>query len=282
MVVVEAGEEGVRLWEASLVLCERILTCTGRELSGRVVLELGAGVGLCGLASARFAPSTLTLTDGSEAAMVLLLKNLALNGISATIASASGTQTYSGIARPVCEPTAPSHDAFAAPTADGCPRSPAPESQTSTRGGPAPQRSGGTAGVVTQILTWCDPPTDAPKADVILGADLVYQGADISGLAATIAGYLAVDGTAYIVSPCRRRGRDRPEGSVEALIAGLTERGLDVQEQSLGAAEATIQEVPSVWRRFGVFMCVSSATQPKRFCDASAQFSLLCARWPPS
>lgn len=80
-VVVEEGALadglGARLWRAALLLCE------SREfaplIAGREVLELGAGVGLSGIAAARLGASRVVLTDCEATVLEILDRNAAAN-----------------------------------------------------------------------------------------------------------------------------------------------------------------------------------------------------------
>lgn len=51
-----------------------------RDLSGKAVLELGSGTGVGGLTAAAAGASSVLLTDGSDAALELLQRNVASNG----------------------------------------------------------------------------------------------------------------------------------------------------------------------------------------------------------
>jgi predicted nicotinamide N-methyase len=72
-----ANEVGLRLWPAAEVLVEWALS----TLSPSRVLELGAGLGLVGLALARRPGFRVTLTDGDARVCANLRYNAALNGL---------------------------------------------------------------------------------------------------------------------------------------------------------------------------------------------------------
>lgn len=70
---------GLLLWESSIVLAA-ILADRGAELAATTVLELGAGVGLAGMAAAAEGAS-VTQTDVSPEALAVCRRNAAFNGI---------------------------------------------------------------------------------------------------------------------------------------------------------------------------------------------------------
>lgn len=70
---------GLLLWDAAPVLAGA-LAARGAELSGKCVLELGAGVGLCGLV-ARWCGAELLQTDHGAEALALCQANARRNGI---------------------------------------------------------------------------------------------------------------------------------------------------------------------------------------------------------
>ncbi|KAH8070967.1 hypothetical protein JL720_11581 [Aureococcus anophagefferens] len=70
---------GLRLWPAALLFAEWALA-DPRRFAGRSVLELGAGVGLCGLALAATGAARVVLTDGDGRVVTNLRHNADLNG----------------------------------------------------------------------------------------------------------------------------------------------------------------------------------------------------------
>lgn len=77
-------------WPGAVAICD-FLSSQAQLITGQDVVELGAGLGLCGL-YCHFAlqPKSVLLTDGSTAALARLVVNAASNpckqGISATVA----------------------------------------------------------------------------------------------------------------------------------------------------------------------------------------------------
>ncbi|KAH8060550.1 hypothetical protein JL722_4656 [Aureococcus anophagefferens] len=74
-----SNEVGLRLWPAALLFAEWALA-DPRRFAGRSVLELGAGVGLCGLALAATGAARVVLTDGDGRVVTNLRHNADLNG----------------------------------------------------------------------------------------------------------------------------------------------------------------------------------------------------------
>src|SRR5579871_2946186 len=75
--IVSGGTTGLRTWEASLLLSEWILR---QKLSGKKVLELGAGTGLAGIVAAKCGAKVMC-TDGSESVVSTVRSNSALNKV---------------------------------------------------------------------------------------------------------------------------------------------------------------------------------------------------------
>jgi len=73
---------GQVVWPAAEVLCKYVqhIACTGIEgdFQNKISLELGAGVGLCGLLLSNYCKHTV-LTDHSEVVMNILQDNISLN-----------------------------------------------------------------------------------------------------------------------------------------------------------------------------------------------------------
>lgn len=74
---------GFRTWEAALHLGSYLLTSTGRNaVSGKSVLELGAGTGFLSIIAARhLGAERVTTTDGDEGVVEALKENIALNNL---------------------------------------------------------------------------------------------------------------------------------------------------------------------------------------------------------
>jgi predicted nicotinamide N-methyase len=78
--IVASGTTGLRTWEASLLLSEWVLT---QDLTGKRILELGAGTGLVGILAAKRG-AKVTATDGSEMVVSRLRKNYEMNLVNST------------------------------------------------------------------------------------------------------------------------------------------------------------------------------------------------------
>ena len=74
----EGDGTGSTMWPGAFALVEHLLSGSV-VLAGQRVLELGAGVGLCGLAAARLGASVTTLSDASKETLKLLRSNLQRN-----------------------------------------------------------------------------------------------------------------------------------------------------------------------------------------------------------
>ena len=79
---------GLRIWPGAHLLAAFLLHSQhcNHSLQGQSVCELGAGVGLCGLVTARYA-RRVVLTDRVQAVLAVLDRNIALNQLSATASS---------------------------------------------------------------------------------------------------------------------------------------------------------------------------------------------------
>lgn len=71
---------GLLVWESSLALADR-LAAEAPALRGTEVLEIGAGVGLAGLAAAAACGARVTQTDHSPEALALCRRNAGLNAV---------------------------------------------------------------------------------------------------------------------------------------------------------------------------------------------------------
>jgi predicted RNA methylase len=76
-----AGTLGVagRMWDAGIVLLKYLSVHTG-AVAGKVLLELGAGTGIVGLAAARLGAARVYITD-MEPVCPLMAQNVALSGL---------------------------------------------------------------------------------------------------------------------------------------------------------------------------------------------------------
>ena len=71
---------GCRLWSASYALVDHLSTRAAERVLDKRVLELGAGVGACGLACASLGARAVCLTDRDEATLALAHANARRNG----------------------------------------------------------------------------------------------------------------------------------------------------------------------------------------------------------
>lgn len=70
---------GLTLWRASNILCEYLLKHSRRMIQHKSVLELGAGLGICGILAHKLDASVVVLTDGDTNTLQALRQNVALN-----------------------------------------------------------------------------------------------------------------------------------------------------------------------------------------------------------
>jgi predicted nicotinamide N-methyase len=152
---------GVTLWRAAPLLADyliaqRHLVCDKR------VLELGAGLGLCGLVAHHLGAATTILTDGDKYALAQLRSNVRQN---------------TGLALSSSKTTTTNETSSAATTA-------AAATTTTTR----EERI-----IECRTLLWGKTPpptTEDEKFDVILGADVIYGWDSIGPLLDTVAAWL--------------------------------------------------------------------------------------------
>jgi len=71
---------GCRLWSSSYALVERLAVERDALVSGKHILELGAGVGACSLACAALGAASVCVTDRDEAVLALAHGNAQRNG----------------------------------------------------------------------------------------------------------------------------------------------------------------------------------------------------------
>ena len=70
---------GLQCWRGALLLCETLLS-RRKEIAGKVLCELGVGVGIASILAARLQPHRIYLTDKNDAAILdLARRNVALN-----------------------------------------------------------------------------------------------------------------------------------------------------------------------------------------------------------
>ncbi|PRP84655.1 putative nicotinamide N-methyltransferase-like [Planoprotostelium fungivorum] len=70
---------GMKIWPVAREFCEYLHTQRER-LSGRNILELGAGTGMCGLYTSHLCRRVM-ITDGDDAVVSIVKKNVELNGL---------------------------------------------------------------------------------------------------------------------------------------------------------------------------------------------------------
>jgi 16S rRNA G966 N2-methylase RsmD len=75
---------GLTLWRAAPLLCDFLHQNT-ELVEGKRVLELGAGLGLCGIFAEKLAAAEVFLTDGDTDTLAQLRENVESNGCSKTI-----------------------------------------------------------------------------------------------------------------------------------------------------------------------------------------------------
>jgi len=80
---------GGQLWPAGMLLSRYMLIYHKTDLVGKVIIELGAGGGLVGLAVARGCDTTVPLVLTDQLPMLALMqKNIALNGLTSKVTAA--------------------------------------------------------------------------------------------------------------------------------------------------------------------------------------------------
>lgn len=78
------GSTGLTLWRASSILCDYIVSQEDKILAIQNLLELGAGLGLCGILASKLGAPRVVLTDGDSNALARMRDNLHLNSCSST------------------------------------------------------------------------------------------------------------------------------------------------------------------------------------------------------
>lgn len=84
---------GVTLWRASGILCDYFLKHHGLLKNSKRLLELGAGLGLCGILAHHITSSYVCLTDGDSDTLQLLRSNIQRNTTATTTTEDSRIQS---------------------------------------------------------------------------------------------------------------------------------------------------------------------------------------------
>ena len=85
----DKGSFGMYLWPSATLLTRFLLEAPPCLISGKRVIELGAGTGLCGIAAAGMcAPASVVLTDVPGPVLANLRENVSANAASAAVAPA--------------------------------------------------------------------------------------------------------------------------------------------------------------------------------------------------
>eukprot|EP00897_Mesotaenium_endlicherianum_P000895 jgi/Mesen1/10806/ME000092S10290 len=156
------GSTGCSVWPAGIYLAEFLMSFP-RVVAGRRCLELGSGSGLVGACLARLCPKKVVLTDGNLEALHNLSHNLTINGARIALAPPEDQQVAAreehGTAWQAAAPSRETSDALSGPPVGESADVDAPE-------------------VSCTQLRWEDAEREeleAHEADLILGADLVYD-----------------------------------------------------------------------------------------------------------
>ena len=84
--LISNASTGMRSWQACLCLVE-YLAANKHLVSGKTVVELGAGVGLLGLMMARMASRRVIMTDCDECVLQRIQDNVSINGMASEVVS---------------------------------------------------------------------------------------------------------------------------------------------------------------------------------------------------
>mmetsp|Transcript_7947 Transcript_7947/g.10922 ORF Transcript_7947/g.10922 Transcript_7947/m.10922 type:complete len:239 (-) Transcript_7947:1045-1761(-) len=79
MELLQKDNTGFKVWKVAEEFC-KYLSKNQECLHDKVVVELGAGTGICGLLAAKYA-KTVIITDGDPLVMPIIEKNIELNGL---------------------------------------------------------------------------------------------------------------------------------------------------------------------------------------------------------
>ena len=166
------------VWDSARALAAH-LRSDARSVAGLRCVELGAGLGVVGLAAARAGAAAVTLVDREPECLHCAMATASLNGLSAGAAGAPGVIVSAAVGD------------FAA--------------------------------------------VDVPRADVVLGSDILYDGAAMAALADACE---RLAPRALIADPVAGRA----EGARAAFVAAAAARGGTITEQTLdtGDAEPTL------------------------------------------
>lgn len=181
----EDDTTGLGIWPAAILAARWVATDLVEALRGKVVVELGCGCGLPGLAAARYAsPKSVYLTDIHAPTLQNTIYNAHLNA-------------------PAPAPTSFDVDPSRWGVLD----------QTTVL-----SSSSAPVAVYTCRVSWTDPSTyPAEKAEVLLGSDLVYDSGILAALTQAVSGMLAPEGSFFYVAPAD--ARDGMDGLKESLAA---------------------------------------------------------------
>lgn len=184
----EDDTTGLGIWPAAVLAARWVAKDLVEALRGKVVVELGCGCGLPGLAAARYAsPRSVYLTDIHAPTLQNTIHNAHLNALPAASASATSTEVDPSRWGVLDQTTVLS--SCAAPVA-----------------------------VYTCRVSWTDPSTyPAEKAEVLLGSDLVYDSGILAALTQAVSGMLAAEGSFFYIAPAD--ARDGMDGLKESLAA---------------------------------------------------------------
>jgi predicted nicotinamide N-methyase len=187
----EDDTTGLALWPAT-VLCARWVASQPDLTRNKVVVELGAGCGLPGLAAAVYgAPKSVYITDIHDPTLQNAIYNTHLNAIQTSVENNNGS------------------------------------TQVDTRSNVAFLGPDASVKTVVQNVSWTDPSTyPEEKAHVLLGSDLVYDASILAVLCPAVHAILQDGGTFLYVAP--DDGRDGMAG----LITALQECGIELVSQT--------------------------------------------------
>lgn len=195
----EDDTTGLGIWPAAVLAARWVATELREALTGKVVVELGCGVGLPGLAAAKYCnPKAVHLTDIHTPTLRNTVYNMQLNSIDANAPCDHMPESVFSLSQPF-GPAGAVHAQI--------------------------QSTDSAVPVSVSRVSWTDPLTYTEQADVLLGSDLVYDSNILAALTQAVAGLLSATGSFYYVAP--DEGRDGMIG----LIAALQTCGLECVEQ---------------------------------------------------
>jgi len=190
------GGTGARVWDAAIAMSIWLTHLGERVLREKTLLELGAGVGLCGITAA---------LAGADATLSELGERLP-----------SSVQQVSGGAVTTCSTAPLLPNLQANLRSNGLSSSPEAEEAVAT--------SRGTAR--TLALNWescMEDEYEAPALyDVVVGSDLVYEGFAVEALIAALMAHTARGGVAYLMSASTRFSKS---GGALTLLKALKAEG---------------------------------------------------------